>query len=114
MPGPVVGLITVAIIVIVAIFAPWIAHYDPLAQNLNAQSLHPAAAHWFGTDKLGRDVFSRIVYGARISIRIGFVAVGLAITAGTLIGLVAGYSGKRIEAVLMGAMDLMLAFPSII
>ena len=113
-PGAIVGAVVVMLIVLIAVFAPFVAPSDPLAQNLAGAAHPPAAAHWFGTDKLGRDVFSRIVYGARISIRIGFVAVGLAITAGTLIGLVAGYSGKRIEAILMGAMDLMLAFPSII
>jgi peptide/nickel transport system permease protein len=74
----------------------------------------PSFAHPMGTDALGRDIFSRILYGARISIRIGFVAVGLAITAGTAIGLVAGYVGGRVDNALMGAMDLMLAFPSII
>jgi peptide/nickel transport system permease protein len=113
-PGALIGAVVVAIIAIVAIFAPIIATSDPLAQNLALGAHSPSGAHWFGTDKLGRDVFARIVYGARISIRIGFVAVGLAITAGTFIGLVAGYAGKRTEAILMGAMDLMLAFPSII
>lgn len=113
-PGAVVGAVIVAIIVLAALCAPLLASSDPLAQNLSQQSLSPSAQHWFGTDKLGRDVFSRIVYGARISIRIGFVAVGLAITAGTTIGLIAGYAGGRIEALLMGAMDVMLAFPSII
>jgi peptide/nickel transport system permease protein len=109
-----VGAAVVAAIVLVAVFAPLLAPSDPLAQHVAQGAQAPSAAHWFGTDKLGRDVFARILYGARISIRIGFVAVGLAITVGTLIGLVAGYAGKRTDAVLMGAMDLMLAFPSII
>jgi peptide/nickel transport system permease protein len=113
-PGALIGAVVVALIAIVAIAAPLIATADPLAQDLALGAHAPSAAHWFGTDKLGRDVFSRIVYGARISIRIGFVAVGLAITIGTFVGLIAGYAGKRTEAVLMGAMDLMLAFPSII
>jgi len=81
---------------------------------LTQQSRPPSLAHLLGTDKLGRDVFSRIVYGARTSIAIGFVAVGVAITLGTLIGLIAGYAGGRVENVLMGAMDIILAFPSII
>jgi peptide/nickel transport system permease protein len=113
-PGAVVGAAVVAAIVLAALFAPLIAASDPLGQSLVHGAQPPSAAHWFGTDKLGRDVFARIVYGARISIRIGFVAVGLAITAGTFIGLVAGYAGRRLESVLMGAMDVMLAFPSII
>jgi peptide/nickel transport system permease protein len=113
-PGALVGAIVVLAILVAALAAPLIAPADPLAQNLAAQGLPPDRAHWFGTDKLGRDLFARIVYGARISIRIGFVAVGLAITTGTLIGLIAGYAGRRVDAVLMGAMDVMLAFPSII
>ena len=113
-PGGIVGAAVIAAIVLLALFAPLVAPADPLAQNIAQGSVGPSHAHLFGTDKLGRDIFSRIVYGARISIRIGFVAVGLAITVGTLIGLVAGYAGKRVESVLMAAMDLMLAFPSII
>ena len=113
-PGALAGAAVVALIVLLALAAPLVAAQDPLAQNVAQGAQPPSAAHWFGSDKLGRDVFARILYGARISIRIGFVAVGLAITAGTLIGLVAGYAGKRTESVLMGAMDVMLAFPSII
>ena len=112
-PGALIGLAIVATILLAAIFAPLIAS-DPLAQDLSNQALAPSAHHLFGTDKLGRDIFSRVVYGSRISIRIGFVAVGLAITLGTAIGLVAGYARGRIDTVLMGAMDVMLAFPSII
>ena len=113
-PGALTGAAIVGFVVIVAASAPLLAGHDPLAQNLANQAQAPSAAHWFGTDKLGRDLFARIVYGARVSIRIGFVAVGVAISAGTLIGLVAGYIGGRTDAVLMGAMDIMLAFPSII
>jgi peptide/nickel transport system permease protein len=113
-PGAVAGLIVVVVLLFAAIFAPLIAHTDPLAQNLALGTQPPSWHHPFGTDKLGRDMFARILFGARISIRIGFVAVGLAITAGTAIGLFAGYFGGRLDAVLMGAMDLMLAFPSII
>ncbi|HTJ27889.1 MAG TPA: nickel transporter permease [Candidatus Limnocylindria bacterium] len=112
--GALAGAAIVALIVALALAAPIVAPSDPLAQHVASGAQAPSAAHWFGTDKLGRDVFSRIVYGARISIRIGFVAVGLAITAGTFVGLIAGYAGGSIDAVLMGAMDLMLAFPSII
>ena len=92
-PGALTGAAIVAFVVIVAAFAPLLAGHDPLAQNLANQAQAPSAAHWFGTDKLGRDLFARIVYGARVSIRIGFVAVGVAISAGTLIGLIAGYAG---------------------
>ena len=112
--GAPLGAFVIAVILLAAVFAPLIAPQDPLAQHLAAQSQPPSSAHWFGTDKLGRDVFSRIVYGARTSIGIGFVAVGLAITVGTTIGLLAGYLGGGVESALMGAMDLMLAFPSII
>lgn len=113
-PGALIGGAVVALIVLAAILAPLLAHADPLAQDLAHQSLAPSPAHPMGTDKLGRDIFARILFGARISIRIGFVAVGLAITVGTAIGLAAGYAGGRVDTALMGAMDLMLAFPSII
>jgi peptide/nickel transport system permease protein len=113
-PGALIGTAVVLLIVVAAVFAPLLAHIDPLAQNLARSKSPPSLAHFMGTDALGRDIFARILYGARISIRIGFVAVGLAITAGTLIGLVAGYARGRVENALMGAMDVMLAFPSII
>jgi len=113
-PGSTIGGATILAIVLLALLAPLITAHDPLAQNVALGAQPPSPSHPFGTDKLGRDVFARILYGARISIRIGFVAIGLAITAGTLIGLVAGYAGRRIDAMLMGAMDVMLAFPSII
>jgi peptide/nickel transport system permease protein len=113
-PGALIGAVVVGVIVLAALFAPWLAHADPLAQDLSRQTLAPSWAHPMGTDKEGRDIYARILYGARISIRIGFVAVGLAIVVGTSIGLVAGYVRGKVDDVLMGAMELMLAFPSII
>ncbi len=113
-PGALIGLGLIGVLIFTAAFAPLIAHTDPLAQNLAQQSLHPSWAHPFGTDKLGRDLFSRIVYGSRISIRIGFLAVGIAITIGTFFGVAGGYLGKTTDSAIMAVMDLMLAFPSII
>lgn len=113
-PGALIGLGLIGALICTAAFAPLIAHSDPLAQNLAQQSLHPSLAHPFGTDKLGRDLFSRIVYGSRISIRIGFLAVGIAITIGTFFGVAGGYLGKTTDNAIMAVMDLMLAFPSII
>jgi len=112
-PGATAGAAIVATVLLAGIFASLGGH-DPLAQNLGLGSSAPSAQHLFGTDKLGRDVFARILYGARFSIAIGFVAVGVAITAGTAIGLVAGFFGGPVGGVLMAAMDVMLAFPSII
>jgi peptide/nickel transport system permease protein len=113
-PGALVGLGIVVAMVLAALFAPLISHLDPLGQDLSHQTLGPSVAHWFGTDKLGRDVFTRVLYGARISIRIGFLAVGIAIVVGTLLGVAAGYFGKRVDDAIMSIVDVMLAFPSII
>lgn len=113
-PGALIGGVILASILFAALFAPLIARTGPLDQHLSEQAIGPNLLHFMGTDKLGRDIFSRVVYGARTSLAIGFVAVGLAITAGTIIGLVAGYARGRVDSVLMGAMDVMLAFPSII
>jgi peptide/nickel transport system permease protein len=113
-PGALAGAAIVAAVLLAAIFAPLLAGRDPLAQDLSNQAQAPSIHHFLGTDKLGRDLWARILFGARISIRIGFVAVGLAIGVGTLIGATAGYLGGRVDDVLMGAMDIMLAFPSII
>jgi peptide/nickel transport system permease protein len=113
-PTALIGAAIILVIVLAAVFAPLLAPSDPLATDLAQQALPPGAHHLLGTDKLGRDIFSRILYGARTSITIGFVAVGIAITLGTAIGLVAGYFRGRVDTVAMGAMDVMLAFPSII
>ncbi len=109
-----VGAAIILTIAFGALFAPLLTHADPLAQNLARQAGRPSLAHPMGTDKLGRDIFARILYGSRISLRIGFVAVGLAISLGTLIGTTAGYARGRVDSMLMGAMDVMLAFPPII
>jgi peptide/nickel transport system permease protein len=113
-PGAVVGTVLISVVALVALFAPLVAGHDPLAQDFTQQAFPPSLHHLMGTDKLGRDIFARVVYGARISVRIGFVAVGLAITVGTLVGVVAGYGPRALDNLLMAAMDVMLAFPPII
>jgi peptide/nickel transport system permease protein len=101
-------------LLVVALLAPVLAPYDPLAQDLYQRLQPPSIDHWFGTDDFGRDILSRIVYGSRISLRIGLIAISLALTGGTLFGLVAGYRGGMVDMLIMRLMDLMLAFPSIL
>lgn len=97
-----------------AMFAPFIAPYDPLEQNLYHRLSPPSLANLFGTDEFGRDIFSRIVHGARITLRVGGVCIAISLTAGTLIGLAAGYCGTYVDTLLMRFVDLILAFPSIL
>jgi len=117
-PSAIIGLSIIAVLVGCALFAVISSmvpgHSDPLAQNLNATTLPPSWQHPAGTDKLGRDIFLRLLYGARLSIFIGFVSVGIGLVSGTVIGMIAGYWGKGLDTTLMGAMDVMLAFPSIL
>ncbi len=87
---------------------------SPLAQDIAGRLAPPSAAHWFGTDPLGRDILSRVAYGARLSIPVGLAAVGLAVVAGTVIGSVAGVTGRAVDETLMRLTDLMLAFPTVI
>ena len=101
-------------LLLMALLAPVLAPYDPLAQDLYQRLQPPSADHWFGTDDFGRDILSRIVFGSRISLRIGLIAISLALTGGTLFGLVAGYRGGMVDMLIMRLMDLMLAFPSIL
>jgi peptide/nickel transport system permease protein len=108
-----IGALLVGALLFTAIAAPLIAGQDPLAQNLAGQMRPPDLRHLMGTDKLGRDVFARIVYGARISVCIGFLSVTLAMSVGTCVGMIAAYAGGYVDGILMGAMDAMLAFPSI-
>ncbi|WP_241236356.1 nickel transporter permease [Brevibacillus marinus] len=107
-----IGLWIVSIFVVVAIFAPWIAPYDPIQQNMQKMLEGPSLAHPFGTDEFGRDILSRIVYGAQISLMIGTVGVLLAVVFGVLLGTIAGYFGGLIDSVIMRLMDILLAFPS--
>ncbi|MGQ9919799.1 MAG: oligopeptide ABC transporter permease [Desulfobacca sp.] len=106
------GLILVVVLFLVSILAPWLAPYDPNIIDMNAILMPPCSSHPMGTDSLGRDVLSRIIYGARISLKVGFVAVGLATLIGVVLGAVAGYYGGWVDNLLMRLVDLMLCFPT--
>jgi len=108
------GTAVMAVFVLMAVFAPLVAPYDPLDQNLPEKFDGPSLAHPFGQDELGRDILSRVIYGARISLTAGLAAVGIATVAGTLIGLVAGFFGRWPDSLLMRLMDVILAFPSVL
>jgi peptide/nickel transport system permease protein len=108
------GTAVMGLFICVAIFAPLIAPYDPLSQNLTQKFAPPSASHPFGQDELGRDILSRVIYGARISLTAGLAAVAIATGVGTVIGVVAGYLGRWPDSVLMRLMDVFLAFPSIL
>lgn len=106
------GSIIVGIIALLAVFAPLIAPYDPSEINVKAILLPPSLSHLCGTDTLGRDVFSRMLYGARISLAVGFVAVGIAVLIGIILGSIAGYAGGRLDSALMRVTDMVLCFPT--
>jgi len=108
----VAGSVVVVLLFALSILAPWIAPYDPTAIDLKNILQPPSAAHWFGTDQLGRDVLSRMIWGAQISLKVGFVSTGIAILIGTILGAVAGYYGRWVDAVIMRFVDIMLCFPT--
>jgi ABC-type dipeptide/oligopeptide/nickel transport system permease subunit len=108
------GLVIIAIYVVAAVFAPWLATHDPAAQDLMASLQGPSAAHWLGTDSYGQDLYSRLLYGAQLALIIGFSSVALGLVAGVAIGLAAGLMGGRTEWVLMRIVDGLLAFPELI
>jgi len=103
---------TIAWLAVVALAAPWLATHDPNAINLPQALVGPSAAHWLGTDSLGRDLFSRLIYGARISLIVGVGAVGVSIAIGVALGLVAGWYGRWLDAIIMRLVDIMLCFPT--
>jgi len=114
-PSALIGLAIILLLAVFAIFAwPISGHTDPLAQDLGKTAIAPSWHHLAGTDKLGRDIFTRVLFGARLSVEIGVVSVGIALIVGTIIGLISGYWGGHLDSVLMALMDVMLAFPSII
>jgi len=106
------GGLIVLILVLVAIFAPYVATGDPTAIDIKDALSGPSPRHILGTDQLGRDIFSRIIYGSRVSLSIGLVAVGLAAVIGVILGSLAGYFGGRTDSVIMRFVDIMLCFPS--
>ena len=108
------GLIIILILIISAIFAPLIAPYDPYKQDLNQILSQPSHDHPLGTDSLGRDTLSRIIYGSRTSLIIGFVAIGIAASVGIAIGMVAGYFGGVISLIIMRIIDAWMSFPLIV
>lgn len=110
----VVGALIVLIYVFVATFAPWLAPYDPYEINLENKLLSPNSSHWMGTDDKGRDILSRIIYGSRLSMGIGFAAVIFGAFFGIMMGMVAGYYGGWVDAILSRMLDVMLAFPGIL
>lgn len=108
------GLALLLAMVLLAIFAPQIATHDPAQLNRDERLLPPSAQHFFGTDASGRDVYSRVVYGSRVSLRVAFVVLVIAVTTGAILGALAGYFGGMVDEVLMRLTDIFLAFPSLI
>jgi peptide/nickel transport system permease protein len=119
-PGAIAGFVLVTAFLTLAIFAPLIAPYDPRAQDLLLIANHggccpgPSGKHWFGVDQLGRDEFSRIIYGARYSLQVGVVAVSVGLSIGLLLGAIAGYLGGFVDSAVMRCMDIMLAIPGLL
>lgn len=109
-----IGVIIIVLLVLTAILAPVIATHSPTAQDIVNRYQAPSSDHLLGTDELGRDIFSRIVYGTRISIQIGVIAVGISLAIGVLLGGIAGYYGRWIDQIVMRFIDIMMAFPSIL
>lgn len=107
----VVGGIILLVIITMAIFAPYAATHDPVKQNIRNQLKPPSREHIFGTDQFGRDIFSRVVYGAKLSLRVGFLSISFALVVGGLLGLVSGYFGGWMDMIIMRLIDILLALP---
>jgi len=110
-----IGIAIVVVLLIVALFAHWIAQYDVGTTNIALRYLPPSAAHWFGTDSTGRDIFSRVVFGARISLQVGIIVVVVSSIVGTIIGAIAGYYGGWLDRLISGyVFNVFLAFPGLL
>ncbi|MEP7239616.1 MAG: nickel transporter permease [Devosia sp.] len=113
-PTAVVGLVIVALLLLAAIFAPWLSVYSPIVQDLPNRLAPPSAAHWFGTDELGRDILSRTLYGARVTLTIVALVSIVVAPIGLIVGTIAGYTGGWIDTLLMRITDVFLAFPRLV
>lgn len=111
-PGFVIGALGIALLVLVALFAPWIAPHSPTRTDLMNTLAQPSATYWLGTDQFGRCVLSRLIHGAQVSLQMGFFVVLISLSAGTILGAVAGYAGGWVERALVAVIDILLAFPS--
>lgn len=110
----IIGIVVLAVIILAAIFAPVLTKYDYYTQNLDEKFLTLSKAHLMGTDKFGRDIFTRILYGARVSLKIGFISMAIATVAGIVIGLICGFYGGALDNILMRIMDIMLSIPGLV
>lgn len=108
------GLIIIVVLVLTAVLAPYISPHDPYRVDMNEQFLSPSLTHWLGTDNFGRDVLTRILYGARISLVVGIVPSFISLIIGAIMGIVSGYYGGRIDFTIMRLADMMIAFPSLL
>lgn len=113
-PLTVIGGIVLCLFLLMAIFAPLLSPYDPVAVNMGERLLPVSGEHWFGTDEVGRDIFTRVLYGTRLSLGMGISVVVIAGLIGTCIGALAGYAGGKIEQATMRLMDMILAFPTLV
>ncbi len=110
----ILGGVIISVILICAIFAPWIAPFSPYDLDYMAMLQGPGATHWLGTDEIGRDILSRIIYGARISMQVAFIAAGIGLVFGAVIGVTAAYFGGIVDMILMRFMELLFSFPAIL
>ncbi len=112
--GAMLGLAVISIFILLAVLAPWVAPYDPIKQSWSLVRKAPSAAHWFGTDEVGRDLLSRVIFGARASLSAGIISVGIALSVGVPLGIVAGYIGGWVDSLISRITDAMLATPFLI
>jgi ABC-type dipeptide/oligopeptide/nickel transport system permease subunit len=113
-PLGLIGLLIVLTFALVALFAPLLAPYDPFATEVRSRLQPPSPAHWLGTDQIGRDILSRVIYGARVSVLVGILSVLAAAVVGTAVGLMAGYYGRSVELLTMRGIDILLAYPTVL
>jgi len=111
-PYLITGILIIGVLGFIAVFAPLFSHYDPSLIDSKELLMPPSAEHWLGTDSLGRDLASRLIYGGRISLSIGFIAMGIAVLLGMILGACAGFYGKFIDTLIMRFVDIMLCFPT--
>ena len=109
-----IGAAIVLVVVVAALFGPMVAPFDPSTQQMALRLEGPTGLHWFGLDEVGRDIFTRVLYGARISLLVGVVVVGVSATVGIALGAIAGYFGGRVDEVISRVIDVLLAFPGLL